>query len=198
MKIDPTIDWSREPNLRQLKQAYENWKAHRPGAIGQLEWLAANESAVAMLCLGDAHRLGRGAERNIATAEKWYRRAAEAGSPRGHFQLGHMYLLQGGILEGRRELEIAHAEGYVPATRVLAQSYLVSKTDNQDRAKARHLFEFAAMRGSIYSESALAWMLIRGDRGLLGKLRGVYHLLHALFSVWLVILTEGRKSERLL
>jgi uncharacterized protein len=54
-------------------------------------------AALALLQLGWHHEEGRGIEKNLGTAARWYRAAAEQNHPRAEENLGTMYQFGRGV-----------------------------------------------------------------------------------------------------
>jgi TPR repeat protein len=68
-------------------------------------WRRAAEqgNTEAQFQLGDAHRTGRGIERNDTEAAQWFRLAAESGDPTAQNNLGSAYLNGCGVLQDQEE-----------------------------------------------------------------------------------------------
>ena len=65
------------------------------------------------------YQRGLGVSRNHNEAVRWFRKAAEQGSPEGQYNLGLMYRQGLGVQKNEREAEkwlrLAAAQGYAPA-----------------------------------------------------------------------------------
>lgn len=69
------------------------------------------------------YQRGLGVSRNYSEAVRWFRKAAEQGSPEGQYNLGLMYRQGLGVQRNEREAEkwlrLAAAQGYAAALQAL-------------------------------------------------------------------------------
>jgi tetratricopeptide (TPR) repeat protein len=119
---------------------------HRAAALGHLR---------AMEFAAFAYRTGRGADKNPAEAEKWYRRSAERGSADGMFNLALLMSEgqpgQATQAEAFRLMERAASRGLLVAYYQLAKySDIGHGTARNPAAGAQHLFD-AVRKGSVAS-----------------------------------------------
>jgi TPR repeat protein/membrane associated rhomboid family serine protease len=75
----------REATARQARGEYAKGR-------GELETLAAQGNARAMLALGETHELGHGVVKNLSQAVHWYSEAAQRGNAEAQYRLGRMSL----------------------------------------------------------------------------------------------------------
>jgi TPR repeat protein len=128
-----------------------------------LEWYrkaAEGGDLAAAFNLAQLYRLGQGAEKNFAAAEKWFRVAAREGDGEALRELGLLLLREagdGGSAEGMEFLRRAATGGDTAAQYHLAQ-WLV---DDDPRAAAEWLRKAAV--DDVRAQSALGMMLVEGD-----------------------------------
>ena len=121
-------------------------------AIRWYERAAAEGAALALLRLGDMHRLGRGTPKDAEEALSYYRRAAQAGEAEAYSRLGDLYLSGSlGAVDFARARE-AFVEGienvdFYSAER-LGEMYAKGLGVEKDLPFARDLWETTAMMGN--------------------------------------------------
>src|SRR5437762_545719 len=89
-----TDPWTGEPNLAELRRAYDLMKSKDTGAIPMLEKLVSVGSVMAMVYLGTAFEKGLNGPADLVEAKKWYRCAIKenrGGSYLAAFRLGNVY-----------------------------------------------------------------------------------------------------------
>ena len=164
--------WRREPDLGRLREAHARRVTSPAWALAELEKLSAEGSVASCLYLGQMFRDGLGVDANRAEAEKFYRKAYDAGSLNGLLSLGSLYF-------DRHSYDVAEAifrEGanrqYAPAMDKLAMIYL-KRGQFYNPRKARLLLEKASVVGNVFAKRHLAGVLIREGPGLRARIRGV-------------------------
>ena len=180
------IDWASEPDRQALVEAYHALKTHpAAGRIG-LEDLAARGSVMAMIYLGSAFKFGEGATKDLGAAEKWYARAAGAGSAFGKYELGRLYLRTHRYEDARRVFIEATERGYVPAIHFLGRIYLFGYGVETDVVKAESYLKTAASRGNLHARRALAHLYLKHGN-LRSKLKGI--------RLWITSAKDIAKAE---
>ena len=85
----------------------EYWEAYARGnygtAIGELRPLAEEGNSEAQANLGHLYEEGRGVDRNMAEAAKWYRKAAEQGDTSAQTDLGRLYMFGDGVVQDKKQ-----------------------------------------------------------------------------------------------
>jgi len=117
--------------------------------------------------LGEAFRLGKGVEKSIPQAFKWYGRAAENGHVQAQYELGLIYETGVGIKKNiARAAEwyrLAASFGHLPdAQFALGQLYFHGRGVSQDYVEAFNLFEKAARQGHPVAQHLLGGMYEEG------------------------------------
>ncbi len=124
----------------EYQQAYSIWKP-----------LAEGGDQVAMFNIGVLHAEGRGVDRDMRQAAKWYRRAAEAGYAPAQFNLGSAYLEGKGVTADKGQAfqwwTKAAAQKHPQSLFNLATLYLQGDGVKTDQAKALALYRQAAEQG---------------------------------------------------
>jgi uncharacterized protein len=84
--------WENEPSLEQLRHAYALLTKEPIQALEQLRELAGRGSVMSMVYIANAHRRGRGVDRDLPRAKEWYSKASERGSALASYELGRIHL----------------------------------------------------------------------------------------------------------
>jgi uncharacterized protein len=185
--------WAREPDLDRLRAAHGLLKADPGHALRELEALAHRGSPMSMVYLGDAFRRGVGTPINIEQSENWFRRAYEAGSVEGLFQLGSLLLNLKRGDDAEKIFSEGVAKNFAPAMDRLATLYL--KTGNAEKlAQAKTLLERATELGNVFAKRHLAGLLLSGRYGVRGMLRGARLFWAALRDGWSLSKTDPRSE----
>ncbi len=152
--LAPLDSWAQENFDRGLdaylageyRQAYMIWKP-----------LADGGDKVAMFNIGVLHAEGRGAEKDVQQAARWYQRAAEAGYAPAQFNLGSAYLDGNGVTADKREAfawwSKAAAQNHPQSQFNLATLYLQGEGVEVDEAKALALYRQAAEQGDTRAKN---------------------------------------------
>lgn len=123
----------------------------RKTAIERLRTAAERGHVKAAVSMGDALLRGNGVPESPAEAMRWYRRAAESGSPAALVRLGDLYASRSAGMEAPRALEwyrkAAEANSSVAMTR-LGKMFNEGRGVPQDQALAATWFSRAAAAGS--------------------------------------------------
>jgi len=119
------VDSPFEPEAERLTLAYKKLECDPAQAISTMTGMAERGSLMSMLYLGYAYRNGTGVSLDTGCAERWFKRAAEAGFTRAYYELGRMYLDASEYSRARAELETAAARGFVPAVHFLGRMHYV-------------------------------------------------------------------------
>ena len=123
----------------------------RKTAIERLRKAAERGHVKAAVAMGDALLRGNGVPESQAEAMRWYRRAAESGSPVAYIRLGDLYANRSSGMEAPQALEwyrkAAEANSAIAMTR-LGKMYNEGRGVPQDQALAATWFSRAAAAGS--------------------------------------------------
>jgi len=131
------------------------------------EWKAAAEAGVAeaQFDLGVLYAQGRGVQRNLTEATKWYRKAAEQGNSEAEFALGQMYSLGWGVprdeADALRWIQMANdpdSDG-PPTDWALIEGYGVSR----DAKEAAYWYQLAADKGHAEAQYNLGRLYATGE-----------------------------------
>lgn len=153
-------------------------------ALHKYRALAESGSVTAQIFIGWMYEVGRGVDRNLEEARRWYRRAADAGSPMGQFHLGILCISQEDYAAALEWLNKAAAQNYAPALFRLAHMHRVGLGVQVDQQKAYEYYEEAAKLGHLFAQRAIAGRMIRGELGFPQIPKGLLVLVRILWSAW--------------
>lgn len=144
--------------------------------------LAHGGSKTAQLMVGWMYQVGRGVEQNVGEARRWYKRAADAGSPAAQFYLGLLHRVEGAFPDALRGFEAAASQDYAPALYRLGRMYDVGEGAQIDRDKAYEYLARAARLGHLFAQREIAVKMIRGQLGFRWVPRGFFLLARVLLA----------------
>lgn len=150
-----------------------------------------------MVYLGAAYRSGAAITADLAEAEKWFRRAAEANCVPAFYYLGRLYIRQKRYEEAATAFRAGAEKNYVPAVHFLGRMYLTGRGVEKDVTKATKYFERASAGGSVFAKRTLGRLLTRSRSGPINWLRGVWISFNAIVDAFVTVFTEGSESDRL-
>lgn len=154
--------WEREPDHDRASRAYELLSTDPIEGFKECLALAEQGSIWAMGSVGWAFSRGNGTPRDLAQAEKWYRRAFDSGSDYALLGLGHLYMQQQEYTKAEEVFRTGADRGWVPAMYRLAWTYSKSAAWSQKRDEARDLLERASAAGDLSARRFLATATMRG------------------------------------
>jgi TPR repeat protein len=162
-----------DPLQDQVRAACDLWTTDAAQAVAAWTPLAEAGSLWSMISLGNAYRDGRGAPRDDAKAEFWFRRAFEAGSDAGIIFLGSLYAARGRYTEAREVLAVGVARDLAEAQWRMALILLRKPASAENLAEARRLLKSAAAQGYLSAMRTSATIHLRGRFGLRGCREGL-------------------------
>ena len=165
-------------------------------ALARYRMLAERGSATAQVFLGWMHQLGRGVERDLEEAARWYKKAADAGSAEGQFYLGTLLCNQEEYQQAIAWLERAASQDYMPAIFRLGKMYDIGSGVTRDPEKAYRYLVRAARMGHLFAQRHIAGKMIRGRFGAKRIPEGLYNLGRVLWSAWRLA-SRDRNSDRI-
>ncbi len=167
----------KEPDQLALSSAYELLQSEPQKAFPVLEGLADKGSLMSMLYLADAYMKGLGTPTDLTAAEKWLMRATDRGSHVAPHQLGLLYLDLKDYEKAEKMFRLGASWNYLPSLYRLGMMYSDGVGVVPDPDQARDFFERASSMGHVFAKRRLAGMLLRGECGPLGVLRGLWLLI---------------------
>jgi hypothetical protein len=156
----------READPASIYQAHDLLKTDPAESFRQFLALAERGSVWSMADVGNMFEHGKGTARDLAQAEKWYRRAYEAGSDYGLIWLGHLYQELRQYEKAQDVYRAGVERGLVPAMLRLASSYRNSPNWPQRRDEALTLLERGSAAGDLCARRYLAFGMTHGWFGL--------------------------------
>jgi TPR repeat protein len=158
--------WQRETDPDRIVATHELAKIDPVRGFKEYLALAEQGSVWSMSWVGWAFRTANGTPPDPAQAEKWYRRAYEAGSDYGLIWLGQLYMAQGQYAEAAEVYRTGAERGWAPAMYRLAWAYSKSPDWPKKRDEALALLERASAAGDLSARRFLAVTMMRGWFGL--------------------------------
>lgn len=190
-------NWTDEPDLTELRQAYDLLTVDRPQALARLTSLADRGSTMSMLYIAKSYATDNPSKENLLEAEKWYLKAGEKGSDFALYSLGKLYIKVGKLGEAKKIFSSDSLQNYLPAIHELGRMYHYGIGTAIDLALARSFLERASAQGHVFAKRELAGMLSRGSSGLLQVPRGLYLFAASMVDMIRVLKTESQYSERI-
>ena len=189
--------WSAERDFPALKRAYELYERCPVEGFEHLKELADAGSPMSMWYVAHAYQVGNGCHKDLTEAEKWYRRAANAGSIIALHNLGHLYLVRERFDDAWRSFRFAAAAGFSPSMLQLGRMHFLGIGVEKDIARAKANWEDAASLGNVFAKKFLGISLIRNHLSTAELMRGVLLVARALSIDLIVILCrEGMSSDK--
>lgn len=179
------------------EQAYSDFQAgHYESALKQYLTYANEGHAECQVFVGWMYERGIGIPRDLWKAEKWFRRAAENGSPQGAFYYGRYILKHGTKEDSIAWFQKAANQGDVPGLFRLGYAYFHGIGVENNHTKGVQLIEQAASLGHIFALRELAVIELKGYRGFTGRIHGLITLISSLILGYKVAKRDPY-SERL-
>jgi uncharacterized protein len=195
-RIDPMMDWDRDPHAPAVRDAYGLLAVDPNGAIERFIDLARQGSILSLFYLGVAFRYRSNVPRDFGRAEQYFRSAADAGNIPAYYELGRLYREQRHDEEARRAFEVAAAANYVPAIHFLGVFHLLGIGGPKNVAKGEECLERAAVMGSVVAERTLGRVLLTGP-GFRRRWKGLTLLWAALLDSFTAINGGSENNDRL-
>lgn len=170
-------EWVEDVRRSELWGALQLIKSDPVAGSESLRGLAEGGSSLAMVYLGSFYRSGKyGLPLDPELAEYWLRRSAAKGSVEGAY--GHAYHL---LKTGRASLAFEEFErlgdrGYAPAFHAIGAQLYKGEFVERDLARALQYFLRAESMGHLVATIWASRLLLRGQMGLRGRLRGLTRL----------------------
>jgi TPR repeat protein len=188
------IDWTKEPNLEELRTAYALFATDFDLARSKLEELANRGSVASMWYLGDAYSRGEHVAKHFAKAKIWYGRAEASGSIAASFRLGracYALLDYGPAFEA---FSRGAAKGYLPAVYRLGMMYKEGLGTKRDLNECRRLLEVAVSEGHLFAKRDLAWLCMTGAFGARKIPKGIWMAISLMSNLIMITISgEWRK-----
>jgi TPR repeat protein len=178
-----SIDWTREPDMNALNHAFGLLSRDPEEALVELKALADRGSIGSMLYIAHTYRKLKG---DLLQSNEWFRRAMNAGSLIGSYELGRNYCTAKNYLEALDVLKVGEANDYAPSIHLLGVMYWKGFGVEKDIDKARKLFERAAELGHAYAKRNLGILLLKGHYGPRQVFRGLRLWMRSVKDVFLL------------
>jgi TPR repeat protein len=180
-----------------LMQASEAYKAGEYARAHLLyRSLAEQDHCESQVFVGWMLYAGKGVAENRDAAVVWFQKSAALGYPRGAFYLGRSLTAASKHLDAFNWYQTAATGGYVPAIFRLGLAYAYGKGTSKSLSKAYQYLTEAKKQGHIYAYREITLLDMRGNRGLLRRLAGLFGFIYIVF--WGTLITSfNPTSEKL-
>ena len=171
-----------------FNQAVEDYKSGGYiKALNTFYTLAKKDDEKAQYNVGLIYANGKGVQKNLAKAKKWYEKAAKQGNGPAQYNLARLYHAAGesdahGYEKARYWYEKAVEAGIIQAYNNLAALYMEGKGVNQDQQKAFELFQKAASMGDSSAQVNVAVLYAWGEGITHDKMKAYDNFKKALIS----------------
>lgn len=155
---------SDSPDVDAVNRLIENNQFNE--AYGELLRLAEAGSAHAQLHLGWMYHFGKGVQRDVNEAKRWYHRAVRSNLPRAEFYLASTYWNERDFQQALEWLKRSASHGFAPATYHLGRMYRHGVGVQADLQKALEYVEEAARQGHLFARRDIAREMLKGRRGI--------------------------------
>lgn len=125
------------------------------------------------MLLGWMYLSGKFGPKDPNKARPWYEAAAKSGNAEAQWRLGTLLRSQNDYKLAVSWYEQSAKQGYGPALYRLAYYYYHGNGVTKDASKSFDLFNEAAATGHIVAKAELVKRLIRGEKGLIGIIKGL-------------------------
>lgn len=163
----PYINWTKEPNIEELKSAYVLLRTNFNEAVARLERLANAGSVASLWYLGDAYGTNRFAHKDNIQAIKWFERAERAGWLPASYMLGRAQYEQENYLEALHAFERGKRKNHIPAVYRLGKMHASGAGTSKDVSQAETLLKIAASAGHLFAKRDLGTLYLKGELGFL-------------------------------
>jgi uncharacterized protein len=156
-------------------------------ALNTFYTLAKKDDAKAQYNVGLIYANGKGVQKDLAKAKKWYEKAAKQGNGPAQYNLAQLYHMAGEKGTHRYEkarywYEKAVEAGIMQAYNNLASLYMEGKGVKQDQQKAFELFRKAASMGDSSAQVNVAVLYAWGEGITNDKMKAYDNFKKALIS----------------
>ena len=135
-------------------------------------------------------------ERNLEESIKWLKIAAKSGSSSGHYLLGISYYYLLNYDEALAEFISASKLNYFAADYQIGKMYYFGIGVQKDIEKSYQYFLTAKKQGHLFARRQVAIILMKGHKGFLNIMKGVFLFLTLFINGFIVALKEP-DSEKL-
>ncbi len=165
-------------------------------AFGRYLDLAEKGDIVSQRLVAWMYHRASGVTRDVGKAEHWYRLAADRGDAQSAYWLAILLNEEGDPGQANDFLALAADRNYAPAMYSIGVSYFRGRGVSQDIEKALFFFEKAAKLGNVKAGAELAKQLIRGRRGTINRIRGLFMAIRV-FGMAFKVALNNTDDERL-
>lgn len=190
----PDIDWSKEPDVNELRNAYALLGSNFDEARQKLEKLADRGSVASMWYLGDAYSSGRYGAENPVEAKRWYQRAESLGWIPASYRLGRVYFSLKDYTLAFQAFSRGAENNYSPATYRLGMMYMEGLGTRKNLDECRRLLARATADGHLFAKRDLAGLYIRGTFGVPNVMKGLSMLLSLTFELIVFTIRSGWRN----
>ena len=149
----------------RLRELATLWESSPHEAFSQFLALAEAGSVWSMIRVGCGYCLGLGVKRDRASAERWFDAAFGRGSDYGLIWSARIARSRGDVAKAVGVLKVGVERGLPDAMVDLANLEMRKARTQEDRNRARRLYDTAIEKGHLPARAALARAMARGAFG---------------------------------
>lgn len=170
----------------EFTQAVEDYsKGEYAKAFDTFYLLAKEGNAKAQYNIGLLYALGKGAQKDLSHAKKWYEKAAKQGNAKAQYNLAKLYHAAGqtdihAYQKAKYWYEKAVKGGIMQANNNLAALYIDGLGVEKNEQKALSLFEEAALKGDASAQVNVAVLYAWGEEVTHDKMKAYENFRSAL------------------
>lgn len=152
-------------------------------ALELYEVEAKQENISCQRQLGFMYYQGKGTQRNLVTAESWFKQAFERGDEQASVGLFRIYVERSEYSEALRYMRRMARKHYPPALYWLGRMYYNGYGVTKDLNRALIYFTLAARYGHFVGMRDRAKSLMRGVNGFFARFIGAYEFVRLIFRM---------------
>ena len=191
------IDWTDEPDLERLREAYHGLKNHNAHAVEELEALANSGSLASACYLGEFY-LGNVLNNaiDLDRAQNWFSVAEKGNVKDASYRLGIIHTRQHNLTDAFNAFSRSAAIGYLPGMYRLADYYRNGEIVPKNLGKYEFLLKRAWKGGHIFAKRDLAGAYVVGKFGNKKILFGVAMLISLWYDLFIFSIKWFSKSKK--
>jgi TPR repeat protein len=190
----PDIDWSKEPDLSEVRNAHASLATNFDQARQKLERLADRGSVASMWYLGDAYAGGRYTANNLGEAKKWYERAESMDWIPASYRLGRIHFSSKDYASAYQAFSRGKDKNYPPAIYRLGMMYMEGLGTKRNLDECRRLLDIAIANGHLFAKRDLARLYMSGSFGVLNIPKGFGMVLSLIFEMIAITISGKFKN----
>lgn len=132
--------------------------------------------------LGWMYYTGNGCQQDLGKAFEWFSKAAESGDIEANFGIASIYYCQESYAKSFDKYRKTAELGFAPAMFRVGMMYKQGLGIDRDLSLAREFYIKAAKHGNLVAERAYVGMLLAGQEGFGGRIKGFIRLIYVILK----------------